>query len=176
MLKKINIPTARQVAESDLGRLRGAGPAEPDRLVEVHARTRKRAATYLGPSGVSAATSRVGVVQHPVRVRAQVDHEAAVDEPAYHERPHGRPLTDTVGPEVPRESAPWPKGGCENQSELAAPSLGVDSACPPQYGPYRACDLQEKGMESMNHSDIQRYLTLWRTSPFTIKGSRSPAR
>ncbi|WP_416531562.1 hypothetical protein [Streptomyces coelicoflavus] len=58
-----------------------------------------------------------GVVQRPVRVRAQVDQEAPLDEPAHHERRHVRLLADHVrgaeriGDPVGRRAAGDRRGG-----------------------------------------------------------------
>ncbi|MDN3293419.1 hypothetical protein QWM81_05070 [Streptomyces ficellus] len=82
---------------------------QPSRTIQSNStlRTPSRAAACSGPSGVSAATrppgppaadlvDLAGVVQRPVRVRAQVDQQAAVDEPPHHERPHVSLLADQV--------------------------------------------------------------------------------
>ncbi|WP_369198743.1 hypothetical protein [Streptomyces djakartensis] len=96
------------MAEADLDRLRGADPAEPDHVVEVGAAHPQQGSGLLGSERsvggdqvrqvLAAADLRdlVGVVQRPVRVRAQVDQQAAVDEPAHHEGRHVRLLADHV--------------------------------------------------------------------------------
>ncbi|MFF5976974.1 hypothetical protein ACFY7C_36290 [Streptomyces sp. NPDC012769] len=90
-------------------------------MVEVGAADPEAGGGLLGSERVSAATSLRGgrppgpgrVVQRPVRVRAQVDQEAAVGEPAHHERRHMRFLAvnglgrgaERVGDPVGRRAA-----------------------------------------------------------------------
>ncbi|MFH9400693.1 hypothetical protein ACH4JS_13020 [Streptomyces sp. NPDC017638] len=73
-----------------------------------------------------------GVVRRPVRVRAQVDQETSVHEPAHHERRHVRLLTDHVG--VPsaaaiRSAAASPEmGGVGIAARMASASIASTAA------------------------------------------------
>ncbi|WP_369162335.1 hypothetical protein [Streptomyces sp. R02] len=94
-------------------------------MVELNAADPKAGGGLLGPErGVGGDQVRqvlapadlrdlAGVVQRPVRVRAEVDQQAAVDEPAHHERRHVRLLAvnspvrgaECVGDPVGRRAA-----------------------------------------------------------------------
>lgn len=122
-------------AKADCDRLRWADPAEPDHVVEVGTPYpepgRRPAPAPVGcrqrqaPPGPRAG-DLAGVMQRPVWVRAQVDQQAAVDEPPDHERRHIRLLADHVrGAERFRDPVRRGAGGDRRRRHRGPDGFGV---------------------------------------------------